>query len=217
MKYITFFKSYFEFAETLPRKHRCAFYDAILAYGFDGVEPPADSPLKGAFNLVKPTIDRSLNISKGMKRNKEASRKVLAATPSYKEKEKEKETVANATPPSPPKSESEVVEYPRIPTLEHAIEEARTKMGIPDWFVRWWYREMEFVQWRDMEGRKITGWRYTLKSQWNRANEKERSRIQAEMNAPPDENSPEAEAAKEAQRKKAIEEVQKDLARWNIK
>lgn len=56
----SFFPSYYAFARNLPDVERLAFYDAILDYFFEGVEPSENSPAYTAFLLVKPNIDNSI-------------------------------------------------------------------------------------------------------------------------------------------------------------
>jgi hypothetical protein len=55
----SFFPSYYAFARNLPDAERLAFYDAILDYFFEGVEPSGDSPVYSAFLLIQPNINNS--------------------------------------------------------------------------------------------------------------------------------------------------------------
>lgn len=62
-KSMAFFDGYFLFAESLPPEQRLAFYDAVMRYAFRGEEPSGDSPVWGAFMLVKATLDKSLSMA----------------------------------------------------------------------------------------------------------------------------------------------------------
>lgn len=55
-----FYPSFYECGRRMTTKVRHAFYDAILDYFFEGVEPSENSPAYTAFLLVKPNIDNSI-------------------------------------------------------------------------------------------------------------------------------------------------------------
>ena len=55
-----FYPSFYECGRRMTTKVRHAFYDAILDYFFEGVEPSENSPACTAFLLVKPNIDNSI-------------------------------------------------------------------------------------------------------------------------------------------------------------
>lgn len=84
---VSFFYSFFQFAETLKTKDlRCSFYDMVFRYAFFGEQPTADdSFLYGAFLLIKPNID--VNI-KNVKKGKTSGRGKKSAD---KEEEKDKD------------------------------------------------------------------------------------------------------------------------------
>lgn len=59
--HVTFFESYHEAAMMMADEDRLAFYDAVMAYAFEGVEPELDGMVKMAWLLVRPTIDANLS------------------------------------------------------------------------------------------------------------------------------------------------------------
>ena len=59
--HVTFFESYHEAAMMMADGDRLAFYDAVMAYAFEGVEPELDGMVKMAWLLVRPTIDANLS------------------------------------------------------------------------------------------------------------------------------------------------------------
>lgn len=58
-------------------------------------------------------------------------------------------------------------------------------MGIPDWYAGWWWHNMEASGWVKTNGAPVglDNWRAVLKAWWNRADEKEQARIQADIRA----------------------------------
>ena len=77
---VSFFYSFFQFAETLKTKDlRCSFYDMVFRYAFYGEQPTADDTfLYGTFLLIKPNIDTNTKFS-------------IAGKKSTKKKEEDKE------------------------------------------------------------------------------------------------------------------------------
>ena len=55
-RYIHFYRSWYEAANCLSKKDRIAFYDAILAYAFDGIEPEVDGVVMALFTAIKKEI-----------------------------------------------------------------------------------------------------------------------------------------------------------------
>lgn len=58
-------------------------------------------------------------------------------------------------------------------------------MGIPEWYAGWWWHNMEASGWVKTNGAPVglDNWRAVLKAWWNRADEKEQARIQADIRA----------------------------------
>lgn len=53
----TFYRSYWEALQTLPKKDRLQAYEAITDYALNGTEPHLTGPASTAFILIKPTLD----------------------------------------------------------------------------------------------------------------------------------------------------------------
>lgn len=97
----TFYRSFWEAVQGLPKKDRLPILEAIIAYALDGEEPKGLSQAQGAFFLLcKPTLDSSrkkaTNGKQGGKNSKanakqSASKTEANAKQSASEKEKEKE------------------------------------------------------------------------------------------------------------------------------
>lgn len=55
-----FFESIYEVCKKLPKEDRAQIYEAVIAYGCEGIEPENLSMLAEAvFGMAKPLIDRS--------------------------------------------------------------------------------------------------------------------------------------------------------------
>lgn len=69
----TFFESYYRAAKSLTVKERREFFDAILLYAFEGIEPTLDGAASGMFEIARPNIEKSIlrakNGAKGGKQN----------------------------------------------------------------------------------------------------------------------------------------------------
>lgn len=95
----TFYRSYFEAIEPLPKKDRSAIILAVCEYGLYETEPKGLSPVAMAcFNLIRPTLDsgrkKAANGKQGGKSSKQSASKPEAngkQTVREKEREKEKE------------------------------------------------------------------------------------------------------------------------------
>lgn len=70
---ITFFESYYKAGKSLSVKERREFFDAVLLYAFEGVEPTLEGAAYGMFLIAKPIIDtssaRAKSGAKGGKQN----------------------------------------------------------------------------------------------------------------------------------------------------
>ena len=93
----TFYRSYFEAIEPLPKKDRSAIILAVCEYGLYETEPKGLSPVAMAcFNLIRPTLDsgrkKAANGKQGGKSSKQTASKPEAnGKQSAREKEGEKE------------------------------------------------------------------------------------------------------------------------------
>lgn len=57
-----FFKNYYTATKMMTDEQRLQFYDAIIEYGIINKEPELDGLMKSAFELVRPGIDKSIDI-----------------------------------------------------------------------------------------------------------------------------------------------------------
>lgn len=93
----TFYRSYFEAIEPLPKKDRSAIILAVCEYGLYETEPKGLSPVAMAcFNLIRPTLDsgrkKAANGKQGGKSSKQSASKPEAnGKQTAREKEGEKE------------------------------------------------------------------------------------------------------------------------------
>ena len=86
----TFFESYYRAAKSLTVKERREFFDAILLYAFEGVEPNLDGSAAGMFEIARPNIEKSIQRAKsGAKGGKQNASKSEA-----NEKQNESKTKA---------------------------------------------------------------------------------------------------------------------------
>lgn len=88
----TFFESYYRAAKSLTVKERREFFDAILLYAFEGIEPTLDGAAAGMFEIARPNIEKSIlrarSGAKGGKQNaskSEANEKQNASKSEAKE------------------------------------------------------------------------------------------------------------------------------------
>lgn len=126
----SFYASFYEAAKDLDDEKRLAFYDAIMAYAFDGIEPEFTGIMNAVWNLTKPNVDASIKYCKaGAKGGKKGASnppsnpsksKAETPLPTEKEKEKdgEKEKDVDKTFSSRKKS------YPRNRSVGAAVAEA---------------------------------------------------------------------------------------------
>lgn len=94
----TFYRSYWEALQELPKKDRSAILDALIPYALDGAEPAGLTKVQQAvFALIRPTLDSGRKKAKAGKlggSGKQSESKPQAPvkqTPREKEGEKEKE------------------------------------------------------------------------------------------------------------------------------
>lgn len=92
---ITFFSSYIKAARKLPPEDFKAFVCMICDYAFDDIEPETDDvAIEAMFELVRPNIDNSKNISAA---RSEAGRSGGKAKQTQANESKAKQTQANAS------------------------------------------------------------------------------------------------------------------------
>ena len=58
-KSFPFFRSFFEGARCLSKADRLAFYDAIIEYGLNDIEPTLKGSVQGFFEMAKPSLEKS--------------------------------------------------------------------------------------------------------------------------------------------------------------
>lgn len=58
---VLFYKSFRDAAKELPSEQQLEFYEAIMDYGLEGIEPEGSGIIKALFAIVKPLIDSSSN------------------------------------------------------------------------------------------------------------------------------------------------------------
>lgn len=141
-----FFRSYYEGAKELNDEQRLAFYDAIIDYALNDIEPNVSGVPKSCFSFVKPILDKSRAKSaagkKGGSSKRQANTKQTGSKPEANSKQTPSKPEANAneceaiknkelriknvecrkeyiSPPNPP--EGEHVGQP--PETQHSEEE----------------------------------------------------------------------------------------------
>ena len=77
----TFFESYYRAAKSLTVKERREFFDAILLYAFEGIEPTLDGAASGMFEIARPNIEKSiLRAKNGAKGGKQTAKQNSSKT-----------------------------------------------------------------------------------------------------------------------------------------
>lgn len=88
----TFYRSFWEAVQSLPKKDRLPVLEAIISYALDGVQPSALTQSQSAFFLlVKPNLDASRKKAASGKQGGSKSKANGKQTASKKEREKEGE------------------------------------------------------------------------------------------------------------------------------
>jgi len=88
----TFFRSFYESAVELPDDQRLAFYDALISFGLDGIEPPVSGIAKSLFVLVRPILAKSAVRAKAGSQGGRPSKKASRNQAESKMKPKLKQT-----------------------------------------------------------------------------------------------------------------------------
>lgn len=63
----TFYRSYWEAIENLPKKDRLLAYEAVADYALNGTEPQLKGTAATAFILIRPTLDTARKRAKAGK------------------------------------------------------------------------------------------------------------------------------------------------------
>ena len=104
------------------------------------------------------------------------------------------DTIRSSAPPSNhPKIEREIYARTRDdenqetinPKLADVVNAAKTVMGVPEYYARWWYAEMTARGWLNTDGTSVgtRNWRPTLKAWHNREDAKHLAEIKEELAA----------------------------------
>ena len=67
-KQFTFYRSYWEAIQALPKQAQLPLYRAICEYALLGKEPELTGVASGAFILIRPTLDRARRQSEGARK-----------------------------------------------------------------------------------------------------------------------------------------------------
>ena len=87
----TFYRSYFEAIEPLPKKDRSAIILAVCEYGLYETEPKGLSPVAMAcFNLIRPTLDSGRKKAANGKQGGKSSKQTASKPKGRKRKRKRK-------------------------------------------------------------------------------------------------------------------------------
>ena len=106
----TFYRSFWDAVQGLPKKDRLPLLEAIISYALDGIEPNALSQTQSAFFLLcKPTLDASrkkaVNGKQGGSKPKANGKQNASEKENEKEEEKENENeyecIKDGKPPAP--------------------------------------------------------------------------------------------------------------------
>lgn len=65
----TFYRSYWEAIENLPKKDRLIAYEAVVDYALNGTEPQLKGAAATAFILIRPTLDTARKRAKAGKQS----------------------------------------------------------------------------------------------------------------------------------------------------
>ena len=166
---LTFWKNWYTSAKQYPPEQRLAWYDAVLAYAFDGVVPaPSDGQdltaaiAFGAVEMVKATIEisRSRAVAGQQARSKrEAKRK---QTGSKREAKREQEQVQEQVQDKEQYATTTARGAERQVFLDGCRE-----IGVPRGFAESLFDDLQAAGWTDGNGGKVKNWRRYAKAAWN--------------------------------------------------
>ena len=106
-KQFTFYRSFYEAVNLLPKKEQAAVLLAICAYALDGKEPSLSGTSAAIFSLVKPNLDASKRKAESGK-NGGANRKQTESKTEANGKQTESKTEANRKRESEKEKENEI-------------------------------------------------------------------------------------------------------------
>lgn len=179
VKSLTFWRNWYDAAKQYPDDLRLAFYDAVLAYAFDGVEPsPSTGDVCDAIRFSAVSMCRAtIEISRTRKQSGSKAKANRKQTRSKREA-KPKQNGAN------PKQEQEQVQvqeqeqYANSSTTARGAEssspsreifvEGCTLAGIPRDFAERLFTDLEAVRFTDADGKPISNWRRYAKTTFNK-------------------------------------------------
>lgn len=190
---LTFWRGWYNQARKFPDAQRLAWYDAVLAYAFDGVEPKepeGDLTLAiaaGAVEAVRATIEISRKRreigSKGGAKRKQSGSKTEA-----KRKQTQSKAKANRNQEQDQEQEQDqdqdhignrsLVKASTATKQPPTIEQFRAmadKAGVPQDFADHLHAELESVGWTTANGSYIANPIRYLKSAWNAEQKKIRA------------------------------------------
>ena len=184
---LTFWRGWWNTARKYPPEQRLAWYDAVLAFAFDGEEPPDPAGdltaaiAAGAVESVRSTIAisrkrREIGSRGGSKRQAKAKQK-----PS-KQKAKRKQN-GSKNQANPNQDQDQVQEQDQDqdhngkrlkgstatrqpPPISQFITGGELA-GVPADFARQLHKDLVEAGWRDATGAYVANWRRYLKSAWN--------------------------------------------------
>lgn len=182
---LTFWRNWYEAIRYKPEKERLEKYDALLAYVFDGVEPPkpsAESPESAnayeIVNFIRATVEISRKRrqigsrggaaekqtrSKTEANAKQNGSKTKANPKQVQEQVQEQEQEHNANSIIATRTREAVAKW----TVEQFVSAGLTA-GVPADFSREVWLDLEARGWVDENGRRtLTSPRAYLKSAWN--------------------------------------------------
>ena len=169
---MVFYRSFYEALKDLPYKNKARIYDAVFAYGLDGVELELNGVEKAVFALIKPQIDannkRKENGKKGAEYGKLGGRK-HQTNPTETPKEPQDNPTptpnvnVNANVNVDKKENTKKKKFP--PTREEVKAYIREKnLSVDgDQFFDYFTEG----KWIDAKGQKVTSWKQKLLT-WDR-------------------------------------------------
>lgn len=177
---LTFWRGWYNQARKFPDDHRLAWYDAVLAYAFDGVEPAdpdgdiAKAIAAAAVESVRATIEisrkrREIGSKGGAKRKQEQS-KAEANTKQTRSKKKQNAKTANQEQDQDQdhignRSLVKATTTGKPPTIGQFKAMAKTA-GVPEDFAVYLHGELEKCAWTDAKGRPVDNPIRYMKSAW---------------------------------------------------
>lgn len=170
---LTFWRNWYTSAKQYPPEQRLAWFDAVLAYAFDGVVPaPSDGQdltaaiAFGAVEMVKATIEisRSRAVAGKQARSKpKANRKQNRSKPKANpEQEQVQEQVQDKEQYATTTARGAVW---KKPGLEEFLDGCKTA-GVPGEFAQRLYNDLVQAAWTDGNGNLVRNWRRYVRSAW---------------------------------------------------